>query len=304
MRRKEEILRLDKLLAEAGFGTRSQVKRLIRKGHVTVNGEVVKDPAYQVDPESDEVLVDGEPAIYERDYYLILNKPEGYVTSTKDRELTVMELVSDIPRFEKLFPVGRLDKDAEGLLLMTTDGELAHRLTHPKWKVPKTYEVVVEGRLSEEEIEPLRKGIELKEFKAQPAVVEILEVCEEESRARITIKEGKYHQVKRMFAAIGHPVKSLKRVKFGSLELGELPPGEYRHLTDEEVDRLRREVSFPLRGVNNPQEVFKELQPNPLALFRVKLDSKDVLLLNRGCKVDSVVRFCKGSFSFLWLNVV
>ena len=238
-------MRLDKLLAEAGFGTRSQVKRLIRKGHVTVNGEVVKDPAYQVDPERDEVLVDGEPAIYERDYYLILNKPEGYVTSTKDRELTVMELVSDIPRFEKLFPVGRLDKDAEGLLLMTTDGELAHRLTHPKWKVPKTYEVIVEGRLSEEEIEPLRKGVELKEFKAQPAVVEILEVGEEESRARITIKEGKYHQVKRMFAAIGHPVKALKRVKFGSLELGELPPGEYRHLTDEEVDRLRREVKLP-----------------------------------------------------------
>jgi len=242
--RREVALRLDKLLAEAGFGTRSRVKRLIRKGHVQVNGEVVKDPAYQVEPERDEVLVDGEPVFYEKEYYLILNKPAGYVTSTKDRELTVMELVSDVPRFEKLFPVGRLDKDAEGLLLMTTDGALAHRLTHPKWKVPKTYEVVVEGKLTEEAVEPLRKGIELKDFKAQPAEVEILDSGEEESKARITIKEGKYHQVKRMFASIGHPVKSLKRVKFGSLELGGLPTGEYRHLTDEEVERLREEVKL------------------------------------------------------------
>jgi len=235
-------LRLDKLLAEAGFGTRSQVKRLIRKGRVEVNGEVVKDPSFQVDPKKDEVLVDGEPAVFEETYYLILNKPEGYVTSTKDRELTVMELVSDVPRFEKLFPVGRLDKDAEGLLVMTNDGELAHRLTHPKWKVPKTYEVVVEGRLTEEAVEPLKKGMELKDFKAQPAEVEILEAGEEESRARITIREGKYHQVKRMFAAVGHPVKKLKRVKFGNLELGQLPPGEYRHMTEEELRELKKSV--------------------------------------------------------------
>ena len=235
-------MRLDKFLAEAGFGTRSQVKKLIRKGKVEVNGEVVKEPSYQVEPAKDEVLVDGEPALFEETYYLILNKPEGYITSTKDRELTVMELVSDIPRFEKLFPVGRLDKDAEGLLIMTNDGELAHRLTHPKWKVPKTYEVVVEGRLTEEVVEPLRKGIELKDFKAQPAEVEILEAGEEESRARITIKEGKYHQVKRMFAAVGHPVKRLKRVKFGNLELGELPPGEYRHMTEEELSQLKKSV--------------------------------------------------------------
>ena len=235
-------MRLDKFLAEAGFGTRSQVKKLIRKGRVEVNGEVVKEPSYQVEPAKDEVLVDGEPALFEETYYLILNKPEGYITSTKDRELTVMELVSDIPRFEKLFPVGRLDKDAEGLLIMTNDGELAHRLTHPKWKVPKTYEVVVEGRLTEEAVEPLRKGIELKDFKAQPAEVEILEAGEEESRARITIREGKYHQVKRMFAAVGHPVKRLKRVKFGNLELGELPPGEYRHMTEEELSQLKKSV--------------------------------------------------------------
>ncbi len=237
-------MRLDKLLSSAGFGPRSQVKRLIRKGHVTVNGEVVKDPSLHVDPERDEVLVDGEPVFYEENYYVILNKPAGYVTSTKDRELTVMELLSDIPRFERLFPVGRLDKDAEGLLLLTTDGELAHRLTHPKWKVPKKYYVVVEGKLTEEDVEPLRKGIELKDFKSKPAKVKILKVEEEESEAEIEITEGKYHQVKRMFSAVGHPVKYLKRVEFGGLKLGELPVGHYRHLTDEEVRKLKERVGL------------------------------------------------------------
>jgi len=237
-------VRLDKLLSNAGFGARSQVKRLIRKGHVTVNGEVVRDPSFHVDPERDEVLVDGEPVLYEENYYVILNKPAGYVTSTKDRELTVMELLADIPRFEKLFPVGRLDKDAEGLLLLTTDGELAHRLTHPKWKVPKKYYVVVEGKLTEEDVEPLRRGIELKDFKAKPAKVRILKAGEEESEAEIEISEGKYHQVKRMFAAVGHPVKYLKRIEFGGIKLGELQKGDYRHLTDEEVELLKKRVGL------------------------------------------------------------
>jgi len=237
-------VRLDKLLSNAGFGARSQVKRLIRKGHVTVNGEVVRDPSFHVDPERDEVLVDGEPVLYEENYYVILNKPAGYVTSTKDRELTVMELLADIPRFEKLFPVGRLDKDAEGLLLLTTDGELAHRLTHPKWKVPKKYYVVVEGRLTEEDVEPLRRGIELKDFKAKPAKVRILRAGEEESEAEIEISEGKYHQVKRMFAVVGHPVKYLKRIEFGGIKLGELQKGDYRHLTDEEVELLKKRVGL------------------------------------------------------------
>ena len=174
----------------------------------------------------------------------MLNKPAGYVTSTKDRELTVMELVSDIPRFERLFPVGRLDKDAEGLLLLTTDGELAHRLTHPKWKIPKNYYVVVEGKLTEKAVEPLKKGVELKDFKTKPAKVKILKAGEKESEAEIEISEGKYHQVKRMFSAVGHPVRYLKRTGFGSLKLGELPLGHYRHLTDEEVNLLRKEVGL------------------------------------------------------------
>jgi len=237
-------LRLDRLLSLSGFGSRSEVKRLIKKGRVEVNGEIVKEPSFQVNPEVDEVTVNGEPVAYEENYYLILNKPAGYITSTKDRELTVMELVSDIPKFERLFPVGRLDKDAEGLLFITSDGELAHRLTHPKWKVPKTYYVVVEGEVGEEELEPLRKGIQLKDFKTKPAEVEILSSGEESSELKITIKEGKYHQVKRMFSAIGHPVKYLKRTRFGNLELGELPVGEYRHLTEEELQKLKKLVKL------------------------------------------------------------
>jgi len=237
-------VRLDKLLADAGFGTRSQVKRLIRKGFVTVNGEVVKDPSFNVNPEEDEVLVDGEPVEYEKNYYLILHKPEGYITSTKDRQMTVMELVADIPRFERLFPVGRLDKDAEGLLLITNDGELAHRLTHPKWKVPKVYYVVVEGELKEEELEPLRKGMKFKDFETKPAKVRILKSAENESEAEIEITEGKYHQVKRMFEKIGHPVKYLRRIKFGNLELGNLPVGEYRSLTEDELKELKKSVGL------------------------------------------------------------
>ncbi|TCK03462.1 pseudouridine synthase [Phorcysia thermohydrogeniphila] len=237
-------MRLDRLLAEAGFGTRSQVKKLIMKGHVTVNGEVVTVPKFQVDPEKDEVLVDGELVEYEKDYYLILNKPRGYVTSTKDREMTVMELLAGIPRPEKLFPVGRLDKDTEGLLLITNDGELAHRLTHPKWKVPKVYYVVVEGEVKEEELEPLRKGMEFKDFKAKPAKVRILSSGKDSSEVEIEITEGKYHQVKRMFSRIGHPVKYLKRVKFGNLELGELPVGEFRSLTPKELEELKKLVGL------------------------------------------------------------
>jgi len=237
-------MRLDRLLAEAGFGTRSQVKKLIIKGHVTVNGEVITVPKFQVNPEKDEVLVDGEAVEYEKDYYLILNKPRGYVTSTKDREMTVMELLTGIPRPEKLFPVGRLDKDAEGLLLITNDGELAHRLTHPKWKVPKTYYAVVEGELKEEELEPLRKGMEFKDFKSKPAKVRILSSGKESSEVEIEITEGKHHQVKRMFSRIGHPVKYLKRVKFGNLELGELPVGEFRSLTPKELEELKKLVGL------------------------------------------------------------
>ncbi len=237
------MIRLDKYLADSGFGTRSQVKRIIRDGRVRVDGKVIKDPSFKLSGR-ERVLVDWQEAERIESYYIMLHKPAGYVTSTKDAAMTVMELVSDLPRFERLFPVGRLDKDAEGLLLLTDDGELAHRLTHPKWKVPKTYFVTVEGKVSRERLSPLKEGIELKDFKAKPAEFEILSVEGALSHIKITVREGKYHQVKRMLASLGHPVVYLKRIAFGPLELGGLLKGDYRFLTDSEIKALKKSVGI------------------------------------------------------------
>ncbi|WP_456426738.1 pseudouridine synthase [Desulfurobacterium sp.] len=233
-------IRLDRFLSESGYGTRKEVKQMIKKGIVEVNSVSVKDPSFKVDPEKDSVTVEGEDVFHTDEFYIMLNKPEGYITSTKDRELTVMELICDIPRFENLFPVGRLDKDTTGLLLITNDGELAHRLTHPKWKVPKVYIATVKGKLSEKEIEKLEKGINLGDFVTKPAKVKVITEEETTSEVEIEIKEGKYHQVKRMFEKVGHPVIKLRRTSFGPLKLGNLPEGEYRFLTDKEIEKLKR----------------------------------------------------------------
>ncbi|WP_022846433.1 pseudouridine synthase [Desulfurobacterium sp. TC5-1] len=233
-------IRLDRFLSESGYGTRKEVKQMIKKGIVEVNSVSAKDPSFKVDPEKDSVTVEGEDVFHTDEFYIMLNKPEGYITSTKDRELTVMELICDIPRFENLFPVGRLDKDTTGLLLITNDGELAHRLTHPKWKVPKVYIATVKGKLSEKEIEKLEKGINLGDFVTKPAKVKVITEEETTSEVEIEIKEGKYHQVKRMFEKVGHPVIKLRRTSFGPLKLGNLPEGEYRFLTDKEIEKLKR----------------------------------------------------------------
>ncbi|WP_457567387.1 pseudouridine synthase [Desulfurobacterium sp.] len=232
-------MRLDRFLAESGYGTRKEVKKLIKSGIVKVNGTTVRDASRRIKPESDIVTVDGDEVFHIDRFYIMLNKPAGYITSTKDRELTVMELICDVPRFENLFPVGRLDKDTTGLLLITNDGELAHRLTHPKWKVPKVYLATVEGKLSEKEIKKLQNGINLGDFITKPARVKVLTENRDDSQVEIEITEGKYHQVKRMFEKIGHPVKRLHRVSFGTLKLGNLPEGEYRFLTEEEVKKLK-----------------------------------------------------------------
>ncbi|OMH41260.1 pseudouridine synthase [Desulfurobacterium indicum] len=236
-------IRLDRFLAESGYGTRKEVKQIIKRGIVEVNGVPVKNPSFKLDPETDNVTVDGKDVFHTNDFYIMLNKPEGYITSTKDKELTVMELVCNIPRFENLFPVGRLDKDTTGLLLITNDGELAHRLTHPKWKVPKTYIAIVKGKLSEEERERLERGINLGDFTTKPARVKILKEGKT-SEVEIEIKEGKYHQVKRMFESVGHSVLKLQRIAFGPLKLGDLPEGEYRFLTAEEVEELKKETGL------------------------------------------------------------
>ena len=254
-----KAVRLDKFLADAGKGTRSEVKKFIQKGQVQVNGAAAKKPELKVDPETDVVVLAGETvgAAPEFVYYL-LNKPAGCVSATEDRnDRTVMEYV---PSDRKgLFPVGRLDKDTEGLLLITDDGMLAHELLAPGKHVDKTYFVRVEGRLTVEKIENLENGVDIGEAKlTMPAKAEIVggswEGAGEPQPGRVrrenlpevytelllTIHEGKFHQVKRMLQAIGNQVLTLERVSFGPLSLDPgLSKGEYRALTEEEINHLK-----------------------------------------------------------------
>ena len=232
-------MRLDKLLCDMGAGTRSQVKQKIRKGLVTLDGIPVLRPEQHVDPEQC-IYVEGEPFLYSETEYYMLYKPADYVSATTDEHWkTVLELLP--PRKRKdLFPVGRLDKDTEGLLLITNDGELAHRLLSPKHHVDKTYEADIKGHVTKEHVKAFLEGLDIGEYKSTlPAILEILEQGEL-SKIRVTIQEGKYHQVKRMFEAIGCEVVYLKRISMGSLRLDEnLKPGEYRLLTWQELAELK-----------------------------------------------------------------
>ncbi len=233
------MLRLDKFLADMGKGTRSELKRELKKGLVTVNGKTEKSPERKIDPETDQVVYRGEPVCYEKFFYYMLNKPPGFVSATEDRrERTVMELMKGASG-KGLFPVGRLDKDTEGLLLITNDGELAHRLLHPGRHVDKVYMAELAGPVTEEMIRLFAEGLDIGDDK--PALPARLVVLENGPRARteITICEGRYHQVKRMAEAVGSRVLSLKRLSMGPLKLDEnLPAGHYRPLTQEERQEL------------------------------------------------------------------
>ena len=221
------MMRLDRYLCETGFGTRSQVKALLKKGLVQVDGEIVKKAELKIDEERAQVFCGGAAAVYQKYIYLMMNKPPGVLSATEDRrQKTVLDLVEE-PVPDGIFPVGRLDKDTEGLLLLTNDGELAHRLLSPKKHVDKIYEARVEGRVTGEHVRRFEEGLEIGEKRPTlPAVLEILS-SGEESRVRITIREGKFHQIKRMFEAVGCRVLWLKRLSMGSLQLdGSLAPGE------------------------------------------------------------------------------
>lgn len=234
-----ELLRLDKYLADAGVGTRSQVKQMIRKGQISINGEPVKKPDQKVDGEKDKIEVMGKEIRYQKYRYLLLHKPSGYVSATEDKkEQTVLSLLPEKLR-KDLFPVGRLDKDTEGLLLLTNDGALAHRLLSPKKHVNKTYYARVQGRVTDEDQAAFLQGVDIGDEKdTLPAQLEILEAAEE-SRILLTIQEGRFHQVKRMFEARGKKVVYLKRISMGPLALEEgLKPGDYRELTEEEQEAL------------------------------------------------------------------
>lgn len=244
----KETERLDKLLAHSGFGTRSAIKLLVKRGSVTVNGERVKDSGMQVHPAKDEIAVDGERVDYRKFVYLMLNKPQGVVSATEDlRDRTVLDLIGTEYGHFDLFPVGRLDKDTEGLLLLTNDGKLAHELLSPRKHVPKTYYAEVEGAVDQRDRDAFRKGVKLDDgYVTMPAELTVLApgepALERPSKIELTIMEGKFHQVKRMFEAVGKKVVFLKRMKMGSLLLDEsLPAGAYRELSEEELESLKKE---------------------------------------------------------------
>ena len=234
--------RLDKVLSNLGYGTRKEIKQVVRKGLIEVNGEIVKDNGMQIDPEVDKILVNGEEIFYRKYIYLMMNKPDGVVSATFDnRDETVIDLLEIEHQVFEPFPVGRLDKDTVGLLLLTNDGELNHRLISPKWKVDKVYYAKIDKKVTEADIKKFKNGITLDDgYICKEAKWEILESSDSGSEVMITIQEGKFHQVKRMFEAVDKSVVYLKRVEFGTLQLDEdLEEGEYRELTEEEVAILK-----------------------------------------------------------------
>lgn len=235
-------MRLDKMLAHMGYGTRSRLKKLVREGVVTVNGEVVTDSSIHVNPEEDVVQVWEEEVEYTRYLYLMLNKPAGYLSATEDTlGPTVLDLVPPEYAHYHLFPVGRLDKDTVGMILLTNDGKLAHRITSPKHHVEKRYYARIKGRVTEKEKERFRQGIRLYDGEMTlPAGLEIM-TQGEISEVEVTLTEGKYHQIKRMFQALGMTVLYLKRLSIGPLQLDPaLEEGELRPLTEEEVSALKK----------------------------------------------------------------
>jgi 16S rRNA pseudouridine516 synthase len=233
-------MRIDKMLANLGFGSRKEVKKLLKDGAVRINGAVVKDAKEHLNPNSDIVTINGEEVVYKEFIYLMMNKPPGVISATEDtRDETVIDLLEMGDQIYEPFPVGRLDKDTEGLLLITNDGQLSHRLLSPKKHVPKTYFAVIEGEVTESDIEAFRQGVTLDDgYFTKPGELVILKAGLM-SDIELTITEGKFHQVKRMFQAVGKRVVYLKRISMGPLKLDEsLELGEYRELTEEEIEEL------------------------------------------------------------------
>lgn len=234
-------LRIDKMLSNIGLGSRKQIKQDAKKGSIKVNEIVEKDSSRIIDTDKDTVKYNGEVVKYVEYIYLMMNKPQGVVSATEDNyDKTVIDLVNNEDKFFQPFPVGRLDKDTEGLLLLTNNGDLAHNLLSPKKHVDKTYYVEAAEEVTQEDVEAFNKGIVLENenYKTLPAKLEIIE-SGYPSKCYVTIKEGKFHQVKRMFTSINNEVTYLKRISMGPLRLDEtLKLGEYRHLTEEEVNLL------------------------------------------------------------------
>lgn len=216
-------MRLDKFLTECGIGSRKEVKKLIDSKRITLNGEYVKSPQIHIDFEKDIIMYDGNRLEYKEFRYYVLNKKAGYITATEDvREKTVMELLPDWVIKKDLTPVGRLDKDTEGILLFTNNGKLAHELLSPKKHIKKIYYALLEKEIGDESIEKLKQGVDIGGYITQPAEVEKISTNE----IHLTISEGKFHQVKKMLIAVGNKVEYLKRIKFGKISLNDMELGE------------------------------------------------------------------------------
>ena len=232
-------MRINKFMAECGVASRRACDEMILEGRVKVNGKKIDTPGLEINEFNDAVTLDGRRiTLVSKKYYIMLHKPKGYVTTVKDDKgrKTVMELIKIRSR---LYPVGRLDYDTEGLLLLTNDGQLAYALTHPSHEVPKTYIAKIKGKISDTEVRQLRKGVEIDGKMTLPAVVKIIETDDEFSRVEVTIKEGRNHQIKKMFEVVGKEVVFLKRTAIGPLKLGGSGRGEYKNLPSKEIDILK-----------------------------------------------------------------
>ena len=230
-------MRVDKLLSNVGVASRAELKKYCKQGLISVNGKVINNPGVQVDSESDDIRFNGEKIVYREFVYIMLNKPDGYISATFDKyDPIVLDLIDQSYLVSEPFPVGRLDKDTEGLLVLTNDGQLAHRVLSPKKHVPKTYYAKIQGKVTEEDILAFEKGVILDDgYETMPSQLKILK-SDDMSEIELTIHEGKFHQVKRMFESVGKKVVYLKRLSMGKLKLDEsLGLGEYRELTEEEV---------------------------------------------------------------------
>ena len=241
-------MRLDKFLVACAVGSRTEVKNFLKTGRVTVNGKKEKSAKLQINEETDEICFDGAKLDYEEFVYYMMNKPQGVISATEDpKHKTVLDLLDDYARVKEVFPVGRLDIDTHGLLLLTNDGKLAHSLLSPKRHVDKTYLAQVKGIMTDTDVETFAQGIPLKDFTCQPAKLELVSIDTEkdQSLVRVTIAEGKFHQVKRMVAYCGKEVVDLQRLTMGTLTLDEdLKRGEWRRLTKEELEGLLESVQY------------------------------------------------------------
>jgi 23S rRNA pseudouridine2605 synthase len=245
------LMRLQKIIAQAGIASRRKAEELITAGAVTLNGKVVKELGTKADPQKDHIKVGGRLIRFiHPPTYLLFHKPKGVVTTLSDPQ--GRPTVSDFLRGVKarVYPVGRLDYDSEGLLLLTNDGELAHALMHPRYEMPKTYEVKVKGVLTDEEIGQLTEGVPLPGGRLSAFRVEKMRKTEANSWLRVTLQEGKKRQIRRMMEKVGHPVLKLIRIRLATLELGDLAPGRYRHLTKQELQSLRSYILKRKPGLN------------------------------------------------------